>query len=109
MSSVEAAYFKNPGDPVQIHRSVFFPFQRGQDHLVGTVDAREHRVLSRTARGALLRSSPYRSAWSSRISWRHYRHRVLASMGPESVSSGKPFTSDLFTVNKSSFNGAGAG
>ena len=50
MSSVEAAYFKNPGDPVQIHRSVFFPFRPGQDHLVGSGDAREHYVLSRIVR-----------------------------------------------------------
>ena len=54
MSSVEAAYFKNPGDPVQIHRSLFFPFQPGQDHLVGTIDVRERRVLSRIVRNCRL-------------------------------------------------------
>ena len=50
MSSVEAASFRNPGDLVRVHRSVIFSFQPGQDHLVGTVDAREHRVLSRIVR-----------------------------------------------------------
>ena len=54
MSSVEAAYLRNPGDPVQVHRSVFFPFRSRQDHLVGTIDVRERRVLSRIVRNCRL-------------------------------------------------------
>ena len=35
MSSLEAAYLKNPSDPVQVHRTVVFHFRPGQDHSVG--------------------------------------------------------------------------
>ncbi len=52
MSSVEAAYFKNMGDPV--HCSVNIPFRSRQDHLVGTIDVRERRVLSRIVRNCRL-------------------------------------------------------
>ena len=86
MSSVEPAYFRNPGDLIQVHRSEIFSFQPGQDHLVGSGDAREHYVLSRIVRHGRLAA------------------QVLIQAGVI-----EQYIVEALPASRSCFNGAGAG